>query len=120
MCVFSLSAQHGGHYFGETHQVQRLLALVVYQTCHASGVAGSDGVPNVSRKWCCWLWWCTKRVTQVVLLALVALQKCHASGVAGSSGVTKVPLKWAERHLLQNIHCQYIFLFDNDCQIIVK
>ena len=57
-------------------------------------VAGSDGVTNVSRKWCCWLWWCYNCVTQVVLLALVVLQICHASGVASSGSVTNVSLKW--------------------------
>ena len=29
-----------------------LLALVVLQVCHASGVAGFGSVTNVSRKWC--------------------------------------------------------------------
>ena len=32
------------------------LALVVLQMRHASGVAGSGIVTNVSRTWCCWLW----------------------------------------------------------------
>jgi hypothetical protein len=53
-----------------------LLALGVLQTCHAGDVAGSGGVTNVSRNWFCWLWWCYKRVTQLVLLALVVLQMC--------------------------------------------
>jgi hypothetical protein len=80
-----------------------LLALVVLQNCHTSGVAGSGGVTKVSRKGCCWLCQHYRSVTQVVLLALmvyqvchamvllalVVYQVCHASGFAGSGGVTK-------------------------------
>jgi hypothetical protein len=62
---------------------------MVLHVCHTGGVAGTGGVTNVSREWCCWHWWCYKCVTQVVVLALVVLQMCHAGGGA-STGVTNV------------------------------
>jgi hypothetical protein len=43
-----------------------LLTLAVKQLCHVDGVAGTGSITNVSRKWCCELWWCYNCVTQVV------------------------------------------------------
>jgi hypothetical protein len=56
-----------------------LLALAVLRKCHTSGVAGSGSVTKVSHKWCCWLRWRYKRVTQVMSLAMVVFRMCHAS-----------------------------------------
>jgi hypothetical protein len=75
------------------------LALVVYQTCHTSGVACSGSVTSVSSKWCFSLWQCNKCVTQVKLLALVVLQMCHAIGVAGFGNVTNMSRKWKLPHI---------------------
>jgi hypothetical protein len=53
-------------------------------------VVCSGNVKHMSRRWCCWLWWCYKCVTRVVLWAMVVLQMCQAGGVAGSGSVSNV------------------------------